>query len=219
MTRDKLLRISRTLEGVYGVPRWAGPRDPLEILVRAILSQNTNDINSGRAYRNLRERFPTWEDVAEAPVEEVAEAIRVGGLSGIKAGRIQGVLRWARGKFGGFRLPVREMDVDKAMALLCGLEGVGIKTASVVLLFACGRDVFPVDTHIHRVCTRLGLLPPRTSPEEAHRTLGEMVPEGKSYPLHLNLIHFGREICHAQRPECGRCPLWDKCIWEGKGEK
>jgi len=219
MARDKVLHISRTLEGAYGVPRWPGPRDPLEVLVRTVLSQNTNDLNSGRAYRNLRERFQTWDEVAEAPAEKVAEAIRVGGLSELKAGRIQGILRWARERFGGFRLPVCEMDVDQAMALLCGLKGVGVKTASVVLLFACGRDVFPVDTHIHRVGTRLGLLPPRTSLEEAHRVLGEIVPEGKAYPLHLNLIRFGREVCHARRPECGRCPLWDECVWEGKGER
>jgi len=213
---DKLLRIAETLEALYGVPEWPGPRDPLEVLVRTVLSQNTNDRNSARAYSNLKKRFPTWEKVLGAPTEEVAEAIKVGGLSGLKAERIKGILRWTRERFGGFFLPICDMDTREAMELLCGLKGVGVKTASVVLLFACGKEVFPVDTHIRRVSERLGLIPPGTSLEEAHRLLGESVPEGMAYPLHLNLIRFGREICHALRPECGRCPLKEECVWDVK---
>lgn len=209
---DKLLRIAQTLKSIYGVPKWPGPRDPLEVLVRTMLSQNTNDRNSSRAYRNLRGRFPTWEEVLEAPTEEVAGAIKVGGLSGLKAERIRGVLRWAKERFGGFFLPICDMEVKEAMELLCGLKGVGVKTASVVLLFACGKEVFPVDTHILRVTKRLGLIPRGASLEEAHRLLGDMVLEGMAYPLHLNLIRFGRDICHALKPECGKCPLKEECV-------
>ena len=196
--------------------RWGSmepPRlvDPLEELVLTVLSQHTSDLNAGRAFEQLRAAFPTWQQVVDARSAAVADAIRSGGLANSKAPRIQAILREIRDREGGFDLEVlRSLPDDEARAYLTSLPGVGPKTAAVVLSFALGRDAIPVDTHVHRVSTRLGLVP-KTSAERADRLLHDLVPDGLRTPLHVALIRLGREICKAPTPLCRLCPLKDLC--------
>jgi endonuclease-3 len=186
--------------------------DPLEELILTVLSQHTSDVNAERAFQGLRAAFPTWDSVVGAPIRSVADAIRSGGLADTKAPRIQAILRELEERRGAFNLSyLAELSDEEARAELVSLPGVGPKTAAVVLSFALGRDAMPVDTHVHRVTRRLGLVPPNTSAERADRILHELVPEGLRTPLHVALIRLGREICKAPTPRCGICPLKDIC--------
>jgi endonuclease-3 len=192
----------------------APPRsgDPLDELILTVLSQHTSDVNAGRAFTQLRRAFPTWDEVASASVREVADAIRSGGLADTKAPRIQGILREIRDREGTNDLSVlSSLPDDEARVYLTSLPGIGPKTAAVVLSFALGRDAIPVDTHVHRVARRLGLVPPRASAERAGRLLHDLVPDGLRTPLHVALIRLGREICRAPVPRCRQCPLNDLC--------
>ncbi len=208
---DRIERIHQRLVEAYGEPEWT-PRDPLAVLVSTILSQNTNDLNRDRAYERLRERFPTWEAVRDAPVEELVAAIRPAGLAPTKAPRIQETLRRIWAERGEFSLDfLADMPLEAARAWLLSIPGIGPKTAAIVLLFAFGRPAFPVDTHIHRVSRRLGLIPARATREQAHTLLEALIPPDLYYPLHLNLIALGRDVCHPRKPECGRCVLRDEC--------
>jgi endonuclease-3 len=186
--------------------------DPLEVLIRTILSQNTTDRNRDLAYAELKRRFPRWEDILEADQDEIAEAIKMGGLGQQKAGRIKEILQWVHDCWGRMALaPLCTMETREALGILLKLKGVGPKTANCVLAFGCGRDVFPVDTHILRVTKRVGLIPPQTTAEKAHELLAQLVPPGKAIPLHLNLIRYGREQCKARQPQCGRCLVPELC--------
>ncbi len=186
--------------------------DPLEELVLTVLSQHTSDVNAERAFEGLRAAFPTWDAVVRAPTRSVADAIRSGGLADTKAPRIQAILREVEARRGAFDLSsLAELSDDEAREELVSLPGVGPKTAAVVLSFSLGRDAMPVDTHVHRVTRRLGLVPPKTSAERADRLLHELVPEGLRTPLHVALIRLGREICKAPTPRCRICPLKDIC--------
>jgi endonuclease III len=187
--------------------------DPLEELVLTVLSQHTSDVNAGRAFSQLRAAFPGgWERVVEAPATRVADAIRSGGLANTKAPRIQAILREVRQREGAFDLSrLRELPDAEARAYLTSLPGIGPKTAAVVLSFALGRDAMPVDTHVHRVARRLGLVPPNVSAERADRLLHELVPDGMRTPMHVAFIRLGREICKAPVPRCRQCPLKDLC--------
>ena len=186
--------------------------DPLEELVLTVLSQHTSDINAERAFEGLRATFATWEDVVRAPTRAVADTIRSGGLADTKAPRIQVILREVAERRGDFDLShLADLPDEAARAELLSLPGVGPKTAAVVLSFSLGRDAMPVDTHVHRVTKRLGLVPPTTSAERADRILHELVPEGLRTPLHVALIRLGREICKAPIPRCRTCPLNDIC--------
>jgi endonuclease III len=186
--------------------------DPLEELVLTVLSQHTSDVNAERAFESLRAAFPTWEDVVRAPTRAVADAIRSGGLADTKAPRIQAILGEVAERRGAFDLSsLADLLDDEARAELMSLPGVGPKTAAVVLSFSLGRDAMPVDTHVHRVTRRLGLVPPKVSAERADRILHELVPEGLRTPLHVALIRLGREICKAPIPRCRICPLNDIC--------
>jgi endonuclease-3 len=186
--------------------------DPLEELILTVLSQHTSDLNAERAFESLRTAFPSWEDVVRAPTGAVADAIRSGGLADTKAPRIQAILREVRDRRGAFDLSyLAELADEEARAELVSLPGVGPKTAAVVLSFALGRDAMPVDTHVHRVTRRLGLVPPTASAERADRILHELVPDGLRTPLHVALIRLGREICKAPTPRCRICPLRDIC--------
>jgi len=183
----------------------------LEELVLTVLSQHTSDVNAGRAFDSLRTAFPSWEDVVRAPTRVVADAIRSGGLADTKAPRIQAILREVAER-GAFDLSfLAGLSDDEARAELMSLPGVGPKTAAVVLSFSLGRDAMPVDTHVHRVTRRLGLVPQKASAERADRILHDLVPEGLRTPLHVALIRLGREICKAPTPRCAICPLKDIC--------
>jgi endonuclease III len=200
----------------YGVPTWKPSGDGLGELVATILSQHTSDINSERAYASLRQRFPTWESARDADEDALAGAIRSGGLASVKARRIQAVLRslTARDPDAPFALRWLDPDdADRARAQLTALPGVGLKTASCVLLFALGRPAFPVDTHVWRVTRRLGLIGANVSADAAHAALERLIPPDRRYATHINLIHHGRQVCHAQRPDCERCVLRARCAY------
>jgi len=196
----------------YGFPASTGPSNPTEELVRTILSQNTNDVNRDRAFNQLRQRFPTWHKVATAPTHELAEAIRPGGLADIKAPRIQHALSEIGRMSGDYDLSfICRVDTQEALRWLTSLPGVGPKTAACVLLFACEKPVMPVDTHILRVLTRLGLWPEGTSAEKAHVLLATLVEPEHVYPLHINLIRHGRQVCKPREPRTSECILRDLC--------
>jgi endonuclease-3 len=208
------LQVHALLLDHYGEPARKPQRPPLDELVLTILSQNTSDLNSGRAWENLRARFGTWRDVAEADAAEVEEAIRVGGLAAVKAPRIQSIIRQLVQEQGEPTLDLlRDMSVEEAREYLTALPGVGPKTAACVLLFALHMPALPVDTHVHRLALRLGLAPAKTSAEKAHSLLEELLPEELYYPFHLLLIQHGRTLCKAQRPLCHLCPLTHICLY------
>ena len=208
-TRARVARIRERLAGVYGVPV-AGPHGhPIAELVLTVLSQSTNDRNRDVAYLRLRERFPVWEAVRDAPTEEVEEAIRPGGISKVKSARIQAILRAI-----GDPLDLDWMEhapVAESQAYLCALPGVGRKTAACVLLFAFGLRDVPVDTHVSRVGMRLHLLRPGAPFAELHDAMLALTPPGAELELHVNLLRHGRRTCHAQRPACGACALRRMC--------
>jgi endonuclease III len=181
-------------------------------IIATVLSQHTSDINSERAFAQLKDVFPSWEQVAAAPVGQVADAIRCGGIADQKASRIQRILAAIEDREGRINLD-RLYDLDDAAvaAYLESLPGVGPKTAACVLTFALGRAAFPVDTHVHRVAIRLGWIPAKATADQAHRLLGPRVPPDIRYDLHLALITHGRQVCRAQRPRCEHCVLRDLC--------
>ena len=199
------------LRELYGRPRNHPHGHPIAELVRTVLSQNTNDRNRDVAYARLRDRFPSWEAVRDAPADEVIEAIRPGGLAQQKGPRIQQILQ---------RIGDEEPDLDwlaeaprdQAIAYLTGLPGVGRKTAACVLIFALGRPEIPVDTHVYRVGGRLGLFREKASFEEAHDEMLAITDPGDVYELHMNLIRHGREICRP-KPRCEACALRRMCPW------
>ena len=210
--KAKAFRISRILDSAYGRPLWYRRRDPLSELVLTFLSQATNDNNSHRAFESLRERFSTWEEVAAAPTAAVADAIRSGGLADQKAPRIQTALREIIAMEGVCSLDrLHGLPTEEAVAYLSRFHGVGPKTVACVLLFSMGRAVLPVDTHVHRVTSRLGLVPPRTSANRAHDLLQALIPPYETYSFHVRFIRHGRRVCHAQRPDCPNCPLLPEC--------
>lgn len=210
--KARVRTILARLEALYGVPKWYPRLDPLEELIACILSQHTSDVNSGRAFDRLKQRFPTWEAVAEAPTADVAEAIRPGGLSESKAPRIQEVLRTLAAEHGAISLDIlQDLPDAEARAYLRSLPGVGPKTAAIVLCFALGRPVLPVDTHVFRVAWRLGLIEKRIGEAKAHDALQALVDLDEVYRFHVALIVHGRTICRAPTPRCEICPLTDLC--------
>jgi endonuclease III len=205
------------LRDVYGIPREQPHGHPIAELILTVLSQSTNDRNRDVAYFRLRDRLPTWEEVRDAPVDLVEEAIRPGGISKIKSARIRDILA-AISPFGSVALPALEsMTVAEAQAYLCDLPGVGRKTAACVLLFALGMRDVPVDTHVSRVGTHLGLFRPGAGFEEMHDEMLALTPRGAELELHLNLLRHGRRTCHARRPACGDCALARMCPKVGVG--
>lgn len=177
-----------------------------------VLSQHTSDANSGRAFANLKARFPTWDDVLEAPAEEVADAIRTGGLADTKSIRIQQILAEIGDREGSIDLTrLNSLPDHEVTDYLVSLPGVGPKTAACVLLFSMGRDAFPVDTHVHRVALRLGLIPPKTNADRAHRLLTDLTAREIRYELHVQLVRHGRTVCKPARPRCSDCVLFDLC--------
>jgi endonuclease-3 len=215
----KVARIYEQLIATYGIPLWEPNGDPLGELVATILSQHTSDINSERAYHQLRAAFSSWEQVRDAPTEDVVEAIRSGGLARQKAQRIQQILHILTERLGGAQLALdmlNKMPLDDALAWLRELPGVGPKTAACVLLFALGKPAFPVDTHIWRVTKRLGLVGSHASAESAQASLQALIPPQWRHSMHIDLIQHGRQICHARLPACFRCPISSECqyFWD-----
>lgn len=209
---EKTQSAAHILEATYGPRRFPGRADPLDELIGTILSQSTSDINSRRAYEALRARFATWRAVLDAPVEQVYDAIRPAGLGKIKAPRIQQTLEAILRRTGDLSLDFLEaMPLDAARRWLTDLDGVGPKTAACVLMFALGMPALPVDTHVHRVSRRLGLIGPRVSAEKAHALLESALAPAQVYPFHLHMIRHGRQVCHAQSPDCGSCALAAIC--------
>ena len=209
---SKVQAVYERLDAVYGPLRPAPGDEPLGELIGTILSQSTTDINSGRAYERLRAMYPTWEEVLDASEDEIYEAIRPAGLGRMKAPRIKQTLREVLRRRGELRLDfLADMPLDEAKRWLVSLDGVGPKTAACVLLFSLGRPALPVDTHVHRVSRRLGLIGPRVSAERAHDQLEAALAPGQVYTFHVGMIRHGRRVCHAQRPACARCPLRDLC--------
>ena len=210
-SRRRVLALRDRLRLLYGKPSAPPHRQPLDELILTVLSQSTNDRNRDVAFLRLRARFPSWTAVREAPLEEVEEAIRPGGISKVKSARIQAILR---------ALPdppsldhLADMDVADARDELVALPGVGRKTAACVLLFAYGMPDIPVDTHVSRVGTRLGLFRPGAPFEELHDDMLALTPRGQELEFHVNLLRHGRRTCHAQRPRCPECALNRMCPW------
>ncbi len=200
------------LEQEYGPRKWQPDRDPIDVLIGTILSQNTSDANSGRAFASLKASFDSWKAVASAPTEHIARVIKSGGLSQIKAVRIKQVLEQIEKEQGRISLDsLKSKTMAEAEDYLMRLPGVGHKTASCVLLFSLGKPSLPVDTHVFRVAKRLGLIDSRVSIEKAHSLLQEQIPPSKVYEFHIHMIEHGRRICHARQPRCNRCILRDTC--------
>lgn len=214
---ERIRRVDELLVDMYG-PKELIPRDdPLSELVHIILTQNTSDANSDRAYERLRKAFPTWDAVLEADVQEVADAIRIGGLADIKAARIRDILRRIKEKHGGLDLGfLKDMDRREAVEYLCSYKGVGHKTAACVLLFSLRIPVFPVDTHVHRVAVRLALVPEGAHAVKTHEILDAAVPDELKYQFHVNMVIHGRRTCRARNPRCEACLLRDECLYYTK---
>jgi endonuclease-3 len=209
--------IIEMLDREYGRPEWQPRGDPLSELIATILSQNTSDTNSGRAFHNLTREFASWERMADAEVGEIAAAIESGGLSRVKAPRIKAVLDIVRQERGSLDLGfLSDMPLPQARAWLEALPGVGPKTAACVLLFSLGRPVLPVDTHVYRVSRRLGLIDNGVTPARAHGLLEELLPTDAIYRFHVNMVTHGRRVCRAQRPRCRECVLIEVCRY-GQG--
>lgn len=210
--RQTVKEVQRRLRAQQGDLETRPTMPILDQVVGTVLSQHTSDLNSGRAFARLKERFPAWEQAAHAPAGEIEDAIRCGGLARQKARRIKEILDAVEEREGRVDLGrLNDLDDQAAESYLTSLPGVGVKTAACVLAFSMGRAAFPVDTHVHRVATRLGWIPARTTAEKAYRLLAPRVPAEIRYDLHLALIRHGRTVCLARRPRCQTCVLLDLC--------
>jgi endonuclease-3 len=209
-----IVAVQRRLRASQGafVPKPVLP--VIDEIVATVLSQHTSDVNSERAFAQLKDAFPSWEAVADAPVGMVADAIRCGGIADQKARRIQQILAAIEEREGRLDLGrLRDLDDASVEDYLVSLPGVGPKTAACVLTFSMGRPAFPVDTHVHRVAIRMGWIPANTTADKAHRILTPLIPPGVRYDLHVALIVHGRTVCRAQRPRCPECVVRDLCAY------
>lgn len=210
--RRRIAAICRRLGKVYGPVEPPPQRPVLDALVATILSQNTSDANSHAAFEELRQRFEDWDAVRRAPAGRIARAIRKAGLSNRKAPRIKAILKRVYDERGELSLnSLCRMPTAEALEYLRELDGVGPKTAACVLLFACRKPVLPVDTHVHRVSRRLGLIGPGTDAAKAHEELARLVPPRRVLEFHIQLVRHGRTICSARGPKCDQCRLLDLC--------
>jgi len=211
--RRKALAVGKNLIRLYGRPEPEVHVDPVDTLVQTILSQNTTDTNSHKSFRELKRAYPSWRRLLDEDRNTVASIIRSGGLADIKAERIQGALRYIINSRGRLDLNfLRQMSVDEADEWLSGMKGVGPKTRAIVLLFSLGMPTFPVDTHVHRVSRRLGLIGGKVSREKAQRELARLIPEEDFYAFHINLIEHGRRTCRSRSPRCDICRLSGLCV-------
>jgi endonuclease-3 len=210
--KAKYVPVAQLLREMYGYPKWRQSLPPMDELVDCVLSQSTSDTNRDRAFDALKARYPNWEAVMNAPTHEVIDTIKPAGLANQKGPRIQNLLRRIHEERGELTIDfLNDLSIEQAKAWLTSFDGVGPKTAAIVLCFAFNRAAFPVDTHIHRVGQRIGFLPQGISADKAHPVMEAIVPPSDYYAFHLNLIQHGREICQARRPQCERCPLTEHC--------
>ena len=208
----RAIKVHEKLLEFYGEPVWRNPLPAIDELVSTILSQNTNDVNRDRAFVALRDKLPTWEEVRDAKEKDVIEAVRVAGLANQKGPRIQQVLKAITEERGNLDLSfLKKMSVNEARNWLTKFNGVGPKTAAIVLCFSLDMPAFPVDTHVYRVTGRIGLHPERMTVEQAHPHLEALFPPETYYAAHLNIIRLGREICTARKAMCEKCPLVKLC--------
>jgi len=209
---EKLTPVLDALAEAYGVTE-APERDPMQVLVRGILSQNTSDVNSDRAYESLRDRFPAWSDIAQAEEDAVRDSIRSGGLAEQKAKTIKAVMEMFCRNGGASLDELSDMKPAEAEEELTAIKGIGIKTARLVLLFGFGWPVFVVDTHVHRVSRRLRLVPENATRAKSHVLLDDLIPDARKYEAHINFIRHGRECCRARNPLCDECPVTRWCVY------
>ena len=215
--KQRALQIHETLLKVFGEPIWRNPLPAIDELVSTILSQNTNDVNRDRAFEALRAKFPTWEAVRDAKEKDVVEAIKPAGLANQKGPRIQQVLKAITEERGELNLQfLADMPIEDARNWLTKFNGVGPKTAAIVLCFSLNRPAFPVDTHVYRVTGRIGLRPEKMTVEQAHPHLESIFPPETYYAAHLNIIRLGREVCNARKPMCPQCPVKHLCDFKEK---
>jgi endonuclease-3 len=204
--------IIQNLERAYGVPENRRASDPLDMLIKIVLSQATSDVNSHRTFAALKKRFPRWEQALRARESTIAETIRSGGLSNQKAAVIKSILRQIKAEHGTLDLSfLHNSSAEEATRYLSQFRGIGPKTIACTLLFACRKEVFPLDTHIFRILRRVGLIPQKSTDARAHQIMNTVVPEGKFYSFHVNLIRHGRALCRPREPLCERCPIIEYC--------
>jgi endonuclease-3 len=204
--------IIQNLERTYGAPVNECASDPLDMLIKIILSQATSDTNSHRTFAALKKRFPTWDAALRARTETIAATIRSGGLANQKAAVIKDVLRQVKEEHGTLDLSfLHKLSPEEAVNYLSQFRGIGPKTIACTLLFACRKEVFPLDTHIFRILRRVGLIPQKCTDARAHEIMNRVVPKGKFYSFHVNLIRHGRTLCRPRDPLCERCPIVEYC--------
>jgi endonuclease III len=210
--REKIPYVLQNLKAVYGTPELEKNLDPLDCLIETILSQSTTNVNSQRAFANLKQSFADWEAVRQAPLGSIERAIRSGGLARQKSVIIKRILNEIKEKRGALDIAfLRTAPLEEAREFLAGFKGVGPKTIACVLLFACQRAVFPIDTHIFRIARRLQLIPEKGSDQQAHAMMEQIIPAARFYEAHINLIRHGRKICRPQNPLCEDCVIVDYC--------
>jgi endonuclease-3 len=215
--QTRAIKIHETLLQAFGDPIWRNPLPAVDELVSTILSQNTNDVNRDRAFDSLRLKYKTWEEVRDARTEDVIASIRPAGLANQKGPRIQQVLRAITQERGSLNLDfLADLPLEEARTWLTKFNGVGPKTAAIVLCFSLNIPAFPVDTHVYRVTGRIGLRPEKMTVEQAHPYLESVFPPETYYAAHLNLIRLGREICNARKPLCPKCPIIKLCDYKNK---
>lgn len=213
-TKQFAALIHQKLADKYGSPTWRPHLKPVGELVCTILSQNTNDVNRDIAYNSLLEQYPTWEEIRDAPENLVIKSIKYAGLANQKGPAIQNALRVITEERGQIELEfLKSMSPQEATDWLVKLKGVGPKTSAIVLLFSLDMPAFPVDTHVYRVTGRLGIRPENMTAAKAHTYLADQFEPETYYPIHLNLIRLGREVCKARQPICQECPLTQICLY------
>jgi len=211
-TRQKYKIIEQKLSAAYGQPTWRQHLPPVDELVSTILSQSTSDLNRDKGFYALKERYADWDQVMKAPEADIIATIRPAGLANQKGPRIQNALRYVYNQQGAISLDfLNDLPLTAAKNWLTAIKGIGPKTAAIILLFAFNRPAFPVDTHVHRITKRLGLIGPKINADKAHQILENMGEPDTFYPLHLNLIRHGRETCRARNPLCEQCVLSEEC--------
>ncbi len=202
----------QNLERTFGLPTLNPPSDPLDMLIGVILSQATTNAGSDRTFAALKTKFPVWEDVLRARESTIAKTIHLGGLANQKAKVIKNLLRQIKEERGSLDLNfLHDVSIKEAVGYLKRFSGIGPKTIACTLLFACHKNIFPLDTHIFRILRRVGMIPLKCSDEKAHAHLDRVVPDGKFYSFHVNLIRLGRTTCKPQNPLCERCPIVEYC--------